>query len=97
MDLIYASITFILGPQLMRLHQIPDWTRVAESLGRGSVLKNAKRSTLGHFIILEVEEQGTSQLKLLEVGPEIFEKILAALKAHGGRTIEEIAQIEIGG
>ncbi|HEY3305067.1 MAG TPA: hypothetical protein VGL70_16195 [Candidatus Binatia bacterium] len=81
----------------MRLHQIPDWTRVAESLGRGSVLKNAKSSTLRHFIILEVEDQGSSQLRLLEVGPDMFERILAALKTHAGRAIEEIAQMEIGG
>ncbi|MGH7766729.1 MAG: hypothetical protein ACREQP_04690 [Candidatus Binatia bacterium] len=81
----------------MRLHQIPDWSRVAESLSRGSVLKNAKRSTLGHFIILEVEDQGSSHLRLLEVEPDMLEKILAPLKTHAGRAIEEIAQLEIGG
>jgi hypothetical protein len=80
----------------MRVYQIPDWTRVAESLSPGSVLKNARRSTLGHFIILDFEDRGSSQLKLLEIGPELLDKILDVLKAHGGRTIEAIAQIEIG-
>lgn len=80
----------------MRLHQTPDWTRIAESLGRGSVLKSARPSTLGHFIILDFEDRDSRQLRLLEISPGLFDGLLAALKAHGGRAIEEIAQIEIG-
>jgi len=81
----------------MRLYQIPDWSRAAGSLSPASVLKNAKASTLGHFIILELEERGAKLLRLLEVAPEMFEKTLSALRAHSGRTLDEIAEIEIGG
>jgi len=79
----------------MRLHQIPDWTRVAETLSRGSVLKSVRPSALGHFIILEFEDRGSRQLKLLEAGPDRFDEVLAALAARSGCTIEEIAQTEI--
>jgi len=80
----------------MQLKQLADWPRAVDSLSHASVLKSAKRSALGYFIILEVETEGSSQLKLLEINTGIMDKIIAVLNAHSGRTLDEIAQIEIG-
>jgi hypothetical protein len=80
----------------MRLHQIPDWPRAVESRTNTAVLASARRSPLGYFIILDIQDQGMSHLKLLEVGSAIIDKVLAVLSAHAGRPLAEISQLEIG-
>jgi hypothetical protein len=77
----------------MLLRQLSDWPRAVEARG---VLRSAKRSPLGHFIMLEIENDGGRQVKLLEVPSEIFEKVLAVLLAHAGESLDDIAQREIG-
>lgn len=80
----------------MRLHQIPDWPRAVKARSNTAVLANAKRSPLGHFIILDIQDQGMSHLKLLEASAAIIDKVLAVLNAHTGRPLAEISQLEIG-
>ena len=81
----------------MQLKDLPDWSKrfgVREPSDR-IVLKSAESSSLGHFAILVIESNGVQNVTLLEVGTGKINQVLALLKAHIGRPLDEIAQLEI--
>jgi hypothetical protein len=45
--------------------------------------------------VLVLESNGVQKLTLLEVGSSNIKKVLAVLKGHIGRPLDEIAQLEI--
>ncbi|MGZ8453229.1 MAG: hypothetical protein ACXW6K_23815 [Candidatus Binatia bacterium] len=81
----------------MKLRDLPDWSKRFGSLDQSdrAVLKSAEASTLGHFAALVIESKGVQSLTLLEVGAGKINKVLAVLKAHIGRPLDEIAQLEL--
>lgn len=81
----------------MQLKDLPDWSKRFGALEQSDrvVLKSAESSPLGHFAMLVIETNGVQKLTLLEVGSGKIKKVLAVLKAHIGRPIDEIAQLEI--
>jgi hypothetical protein len=81
----------------MKLKDLPDWSKRFGALEQSDrvVLKSAESSTLGHFAMLIIESNGVQKLTLLEVGSGKIKKVLAVLKAHIGRPLVEIAQLEI--
>ena len=81
----------------MQLKDLPDWSNRFGSLEPSdrSVLRSAESSALGHFAKLVIESKGVQHFTLLEVGSGKIKKVLAVLKAHIGRPIDEIAQLEI--
>ena len=80
----------------MQLKDLPDWSKRFGSLETdGIVLRSAQSSPLGHFAMLVIESKGVQTFTLLEVGSGKIKKVLAALNAHIGRPLHEIAQLEI--
>ena len=81
----------------MKLRDLPDWSKRFAALEHSdrAVLKSAESSTLGHFAVLVIESNGIQNLTLLEVGAGKINKVLAVLKAHIGRSLDEIAKLEI--
>ena len=81
----------------MKLNDLPDWSKRFGALEQSdrAFLKSAESSTLGHFAVLVIESNGVQNLTLLEVGSGKINKVLAVLKAHIGRPLDEIAQLEI--
>lgn len=80
----------------MRLKDLPDWTSPFTPLSPLSIIKNVKRSHLGHLIVLEIEHQGVHDFKMIGVGSKKIEKILSVMEAYSGPSLSEIAQLEIG-
>lgn len=80
----------------MQLKELSDWSRVMVSLPSSAVLKSAKSSQLGHFVILDFESQGVLDVKLLEVGADRIDRILAVLNENIGRSVDELKNLEIG-
>jgi hypothetical protein len=81
----------------MQLKDLPDWSNRFGSLERSdrSVLRSAESSALGHFAKLVIESKGVQHFLLLEVGSDKIKKVLSLLNAHIGRSLDEIAQLEI--
>ena len=50
---------------------------------------------MGHFAKLVIKSKGVQYFTLLEVGSGKIKKVLSVLKAHIGRPLHEIAQLEI--
>jgi hypothetical protein len=80
---------------MMQLKELPDWSKIMASLSSGAVLKGAKSSQLRHFVILDFENQGIQEMKLVEVGGERIDKVLSVLNQHIGRSLDEIKGLEI--
>jgi hypothetical protein len=80
----------------MQLKELPDWSSVRVSLASSAMLKSAKSSQLGHFVILDFESQGVPDVKLLEVGADRIDRILAVLNENIGRSVDELNNLEIG-
>ena len=83
--------------EFMKLRDLPDWSKHFGALEQsgGAVLKGAESSTLGHFAVLVIESNGIQNFTLLEVGSARIKKVLTVLKAHIGRSLDEIAQLEL--
>ncbi|MGH7847573.1 MAG: hypothetical protein ACREQW_20725, partial [Candidatus Binatia bacterium] len=64
---------------MMQLKELSDWSKLMASLSSGTVLKGAKSSQLRHFVILDIENQGTQEVKLIEVGADRIDKVLSVL------------------
>ena len=81
----------------MKLKDLPDWSKRFGALVQSErgVLKSAESSPLGHFVMLVIDSDGVQNLTLLEVGAGKIDKVLAVLKTHIGRPLDEIAQLEI--
>jgi hypothetical protein len=81
----------------MKLRDLPDWSKRFGALEQShhAVLKSAESSTLGHFAVLVIESNGVQNITLLEVGSARINKVLAVLKAHVGRSLDEIAQLAL--
>jgi len=81
----------------MKLKDLPDWSKRFCALEQSdrAILKSAESSSLGHFAVLVLESNGVQKLTLLEVGSSNIKKVLAVLKGHIGRPLDEIAQLEI--
>jgi hypothetical protein len=81
----------------MQLKDLPDWSNRFGSLELSDprVLKSAESSAMGHFAKLVIESKGVQYFTLLEVGSGKIKNVLAVLKAHIGRPLHEIAQLEI--
>ena len=81
----------------MQLKDLPDWSNRFGSfdLSDRTVLRSAEASALGHFAKLVIESKGVQHFTLLEVGAGKIKKVLAVLKGHIGRPLDEIAQLEI--
>jgi len=86
-----------MAENLMQLKELPDWSNRFGSLEPSgpSVLKSAESSAMGHFAKLVIESKGVQHFTLLEVGSGKIKKVLSVLKAHIGRPLHEIAQLEI--
>lgn len=80
----------------MQLIELPDWSRVMASLSSSALLKSAKPSQLRHFVIVDFENEGVSDLKLLEVGADRIDRILAVLNENIGRSVDELKTLDIG-
>jgi hypothetical protein len=82
----------------MQLKDLPDWSNRFGSFDPSDhrVLRSAEASALGHFAKLVIESKGVEYFTLLEVGSGKIKKVLSVLKAHVGRPLHEIAQLEIG-
>lgn len=82
----------------MQLKDLPDWSNRFGSfdLSDRPVLRSAEASALGHFAKLVIESKGVEYFTLLEVGSGKIKKVLSILKAHVGRPLHEISQLEIG-
>jgi len=80
---------------MMQLKELSDWPKIMASLSSSAVLKGAKSSQLRHFVILDFENQGIQEIKLVEVGAERIDKVLAVLNQHIGRSLHEIKDLEI--
>jgi hypothetical protein len=81
----------------MRLKDLSDWSKISEPQSIEGILKGAKPSPLGHFVILDVEYHGADSLVLIMVGSDWIERVLPVLKNHIGRSMREIGELEIGG
>ena len=80
----------------MRLGELPDWSNLTELSGLELyTLRDAKLSRLRHFIILEMEYQGSHQSRMLKVEAYRIEKVLSVLKAHIRKSLREIAGLTI--
>ena len=81
----------------MQLKDLPDWSNRFGSfaLADRSVLRSAESSAMGHFAKLVIESKGVQHFTLLEVGSGKIKKVISVLKAHIGRPLHEIAQLEI--
>ena len=82
----------------MQLKDLPDWSNRFGSVDPSDrrVLRSAEASALGHFAKLVIESEGVEYFTLLEVGSGKIKKVLSVFKAHVGRPLHEIAQLEIG-
>ena len=78
----------------MRLEELAHWFTVLGSM-EGGVLKSANTFQLGDVVILDIELDGSHQLKLLEVDRSRINKVLALLNAHIGWTLKDISKLEI--
>jgi len=86
-----------MAENFMQLKELPDWANRFGSLEPSdpSVLKSAESSAMGHFAKLVIESNGVQHFTLLEVGAGKIKKVIGVLKAHIGRPLHEIAQLEI--
>jgi hypothetical protein len=80
----------------MKLKELPDWSNFVAPLSAEGLLRSAKSSQLGHFVILTIECQGVTNLRMIHIGPNRIERILAVLHGHIGRSLREISELELG-
>jgi hypothetical protein len=79
----------------MRLKDLSDWSRISQPQSIEGILRGARPSQLGHFLILDVEYLGTDSLVLIMVGSHFIKRVLLVLKDHIGRPMREIGELEI--
>ncbi|HWP60116.1 MAG TPA: hypothetical protein VNL14_19640 [Candidatus Acidoferrales bacterium] len=84
------------GSYPMQLKDLPDWFHLNSSLAGLAVLKRATPSQLRHFAIVEFEYQGGEEFRLLEVGPELLDRVVDLLNRNAGLTLDEIGSLDLG-